>query len=159
MSGGEVAGLIVAIGWAVLVLFLAYVLIALAGTLKSLTKVVGEVGDNTVPILEEVTVTVATTNMTLARVDGITDNVSDITRNAKAITSIVATGFGGPLIKVVSFTYGVRKAMGGKKQREIEKRVKEEMRRAGRSKRAQARDRKKAAEKALKVAEKRAGKR
>lgn len=158
MSGGEVAGLVVAAFWAILVCFLGYVLLALAGTLKSLTKVVADVGDNTVPILEEVTQTVVTTNLTLARVDGITDNVSDITRNAKAVTSIVASGLGGPLIKVVSFSYGVRKALGGKKQREVERRVKEEMRRTGRSKRARTRDRRKAADKALKAAKKRAGK-
>jgi uncharacterized protein YoxC len=155
VSGGEVAGLIVAVSWAVLVCFLAYVLVALASTLRQLTKVVGDVGDSTVPILEEVTNTVATTNLTLTRVDGITSNVSNITRNASALTAIVASGFGGPLIKAVSFSYGVRKALGGKKQRELERRVKDEMRKSSRSKRAQARKRGKAATKAVKAAEKR----
>ncbi len=135
MSPGEVAGLIVAIAWAVLVLFLSYVLVKLGGALKELTRVVGEVGDSTVPVLTEVTATVATTNITLASVEQITDNVSSITRNAKALTAIATVGMGNPLIKAVSFSYGVRRAMGGKKQRELQKRVKDEMRREAHRKR------------------------
>ncbi len=42
---------------------------------------------------------------------------------------------GNPLIKAVSFSYGVRRAMGGKKQRELQKRVKDEMRREAHRKR------------------------
>ncbi len=152
MSGGEVAGLIVAGFWAVLVCFLAYVLVALGSTLKQLTKVVSDVGEQTVPILQEVTVTVATTNLALARVDGITSNVSNITRNASALTAIVSSSFGNPLIKAVSFSFGVRRALGGKKTREVQKRVKDEMRKQERSKRV----RKKAQQKAVKTAAKRA---
>lgn len=152
MSPGEVAGLIVAVAWAVLVLFLALVLVRLAGTLKELTRVVGEVGDNTIPVLMEVTTAVATTNVTLGSVEEITGNVSSITRNAKALTSIAAVGLGNPLIKAVSFSYGVRRAMGGKKQREVSKRVKDEMRREAHRKRKGSRSTAKAAKRASKRA-------
>lgn len=148
MSPGEVAGLIVACGWAVLVIFLSYVLIKLGGTLKELTRVVGEVGDSTVPVLTEVTATVATTNITLSSVEEITTNVSSITRNAKALTAIATVGMGNPLIKAVSFSYGVRRAMGGKKQREMQKRVKDEMRKDAHRKRRGSRRAQKAAVKA-----------
>ncbi len=148
MSPGEVAGLIVAVAWAVLVLFLSYVLVKLGGALKELTRVVGEVGDSTVPVLHEVTATVATTNITLTSVEEITGNVSSITRNAKALTAIATVGMGNPLIKAVSFTYGVRRAMGGKKQREMQKRVKDEMRRDAHRKRRGSRRAKKSAGKA-----------
>ena len=153
MSPGEIAGLIVAIAWAVLVLFLAYVLVKLGGALKELTRVVGEVGDNTVPVLMEVTTTVATTNVTLGSVEEITSNVSSITRNAKALTSIATVGMGNPLIKAVSFSYGVRRAMGGKKQRELQKRVKDEMRKEAHRKRRGSRKTAKAALKARKAAQ------
>jgi uncharacterized protein YoxC len=146
-----VAGLIVAGAWAVLVLFLSYVLVKLSGTLKELTRVVGEVGDSTVPVLAEVTATVATTNITLTSVEEITGNVSTITRNAKALTSIATVGLGNPLIKAVSFSYGVRRAMGGKKQREVQKRVKDEMRREAHRKRRGGRKSAKAARKARKA--------
>lgn len=152
MSPGEWAGLIVAGAWAVLVLFLAYVLIRLGGALKELTRVIGEVGDSTVPVLTEVTATVATTNVTLASVEEITGNVSSITRNAKALTAIATVGMGNPLIKAVSFSYGVRRAMGGKKQREMQKRVKDELRREAHRKRRGSRRAKKSAGKATRRA-------
>lgn len=139
MSGGEVAGLIVAIAWAVLVLFLAYVLVAVGRALTELTRVVGEVGDSTVPVLQEVTTTVATANLALDKVESITSNVSTITKNASALSSIAAVSLGGPLVKVASFSYGVRRALGGKKSREVERRVKDQMRRETRSARAQRR--------------------
>lgn len=154
MSAGEVAGLVVAIAWAVLVLFLAYVLVALGGTLRELTRVVGEVGDSTVPVLHEVTTTVATANLALDRVETITTNVSTITKNVSALSSIAAVSFGGPLVKVASFSYGVRRALGGKKQREVERRVEDQMRREKRSARAARRKASVAARKAAKRAAK-----
>lgn len=137
-----------ACAWAVLVLFLAYVLVKLGGALKELTRVVGEVGDSTVPVLVEVTTTVATTNVALSSVEEITSNVSTVTRNAKALSSIAAVSLGNPLIKAVSFSYGVRRAMGGKKQREVSKRVRDEMRREAHRKRRGSRNTAKAAKKA-----------
>jgi uncharacterized protein DUF948 len=139
VSAGEVAGLVVAVAWAVLVLFLAYVLVTVGRALTELTRVVGEVGDSTVPVLQEVTTTVATANLALDKVESITNNVSTITKNASALSSIAAVSFGGPLVKVASFSYGVRRALGGKKQREVERRVKEQLRRETRSARAQRR--------------------
>jgi hypothetical protein len=154
VSAGEVAGLVVAIAWAVLVLFLAYVLVTLGGALRELTRVVGEVGDSTVPVLHEVTTTVATANLALDRVETITTNVSTITKNASALSSIAAVSFGGPLVKVASFSYGVRRALGGKKQREVERRVKDQMRREKRSAQAARRKASVAARKAAKRAAK-----
>lgn len=157
MSAGEVAGLVVAIAWAVLVLFIAYVLVALGGTLKELTRVVGEVGDSTVPVLLEVTTTVATANLALDRVETITTNVSTITKNASALSSIAAVSLGGPMVKIASFSYGVRRAMGGKKQREMNKRVKEQLRHEGRAARVARRKSSVAARKAAKKASKARG--
>jgi uncharacterized protein YoxC len=154
VSAGQVAGLIVAIAWAVLVLFIAYVLVALGGTLKELTRVVGEVGDSTVPVLLEVTTTVATANLALDRVETITTNVSTITKNASALSSIAAVSLGGPMVKIASFSYGVRRAMGGKKHREMQKRVKEQMREEGRAARTARRKASVAARKAAKKASK-----
>lgn len=151
MSAGAVAGLVVAVAWAVLVLFISYVLVALGRTLKELTRVVGEVGDSTVPVLQEVATTVATANLALDRVESITSNVSTITKNAGALSSIAAVSLGGPLVKAASFSYGVRRALGGKKQREVERRVKEQLHRENRSKRAARRAASAAARKAAKA--------
>jgi uncharacterized protein YoxC len=136
LSGGEVAGLIVATFWAILVCFLAYVLVRLGTTLKETTKFIAGVSDRTVPILSEVTTTVMATNVQLSRVDAITANVATMTGNATALTSVFAAILGNPMIRVAAFTYAVRRALGERGHREIERRVRAEIQ-AGRAWRRQ----------------------
>jgi hypothetical protein len=60
-------------------------------------------------------------------------------------------------VKIASFSYGVRRAMGGKKQREMNKRVKEQLRHEGRAARMARRKSSVAARKAAKKASKARG--
>ncbi len=69
--------------------------------------------ENVQPTLIKLTDTVSLTNEQLARVDGITTNVSAITTNASALTSLFAATLGSPVVKVAAFTYGVRTALSG----------------------------------------------
>ncbi|MCQ4082772.1 DUF948 domain-containing protein [Streptomyces sp. RB6PN25] len=112
MSGGEVAGLIVAVFWAILVSFLAVVLVRLAQTLKQTTKLVAGVTEQAVPLLGEATAAVRSAHTQLDRVDTITADVQEVTANASALSSTVASTLGGPLVKVAAFGYGVRRAVG-----------------------------------------------
>ncbi|MDK1473403.1 DUF948 domain-containing protein [Streptomyces sp. 549] len=112
MSGGEVAGLLVAVFWAILVSFLAVVLVRLAQTLKAATKLVTGVTEQAVPLLGEASATVRSAQDQLARVDSIASDVQEVTANASALSSTVSTAFGGPLVKVAAFGYGVRRALG-----------------------------------------------
>ncbi|MGQ0842656.1 MAG: DUF948 domain-containing protein [Sporichthyaceae bacterium] len=144
-----------AFGWVLLVLFLGLALVRLAQVLKELTRVVGEVGDATLPVLNEVTTSVATTNLALDKVEDITGNVSTITRNFSVLSQIAAVSLGGPMVKVASFSYGVRRAMGGKKQKEMRKRVKDQMRAESRKGKAERRKASVAARKAARKASKR----
>jgi hypothetical protein len=48
------------------------------------------------------------------RVDAIASDVQEVTSNASALSSTVASTFGGPLVKVAAFGYGVRRAIGRK---------------------------------------------
>ncbi|WP_326691960.1 DUF948 domain-containing protein [Streptomyces sp. NBC_01795] len=128
MSGGEVAGLLVAVFWAILVSFLAVVLVRLAQTLKAATKLVSGVTEQAVPLLGEASATVRSAQTQLDRVDAIATDVQEVTSNASALSSTVSTAFGGPLVKVAAFGYGVRRALGRKgepeqpsKQRESRK--------------------------------------
>jgi uncharacterized protein YoxC len=138
LSGGDVAGLIVAVFWGVLVCFLAYVLIKLGKVIGEAAKLVSGVADQTVPLLGEVTTSVVHVNAELTRVDSITANVEDISGNAKALTSLFAATLGSPIIKVAAFSYGVRRTFSGRREADVRKRVKSEMkaekvtRRAGR---------------------------
>ena len=77
-------------------------------TIRSLNQSTG-------PLIEEVTRTVVTTNEQLEKVDDITSNVSDASANVSALSSLVTSTVGQPLIKVASFSYGVRQAFRGGK--------------------------------------------
>jgi uncharacterized protein YoxC len=127
LSGGEVAGLIVAIFWGVLVCFLAYVLVKLGKVVGETAKLVSGVAEQTVPLLGEVTTSVVHVNAELTRVDAITANVEEISTNARAMTSLFSATVGSPMIKVAAFSYGVRKAMQQRDSADVAKRVKREM--------------------------------
>ncbi|MGW6689733.1 DUF948 domain-containing protein [Streptomyces sp. NPDC054961] len=112
MSGGEVAGILVAVFWAILVSFLAVVLVRLAQVLKATTKLVADVTEQAVPLLADASTTVRSARTQLDRVDAIASDVQEVTSNASALSSTVASTFGGPLVKIAAFGYGVRKALG-----------------------------------------------
>ncbi|MER5771799.1 DUF948 domain-containing protein [Streptomyces sp. NPDC001985] len=114
MTGGEVAGILVAVFWAILVSFLAVVLARLAQTLKATTRLVTEVTEQAVPLLSDASATVRSAQTQLDRVDAIATDVQEVTSNASALSTTVASTFGGPLVKVAAFGYGVRRAMSRK---------------------------------------------
>jgi uncharacterized protein YoxC len=127
LSGGEVAGLIVAVFWAILVCFLAYVLIKLGKVIGETAKLVTGVTDQTVPLLGEVTTTVVQVNTELTRVDTIASNVEEMSGNARALTALFSATLGSPVIKVAAFSYGVRRALHGKAEEDMRKRIKLQM--------------------------------
>ncbi|MFD4573196.1 DUF948 domain-containing protein [Streptomyces sp. NPDC058417] len=114
MSGGEVAGLLVAVFWAILVSFLAVALVRLAQTLKATTRLVADVTEQAVPLLADASATVRSAQTQLDRVDAIASDVQEVTSNASALSTTVASTFGGPLVKVAAFGYGVRRALGAR---------------------------------------------
>jgi predicted PurR-regulated permease PerM len=115
VSGGEVAGILVAVFWAILVSFLAVALARLAQTLRATTKLVADVTDQAVPLLADASSAVRSAQTQIERVDAIATDVQEVTSNASALSTTVATTFGGPLVKVAAFGYGVRKAIAGRR--------------------------------------------
>ncbi|MGK5529258.1 DUF948 domain-containing protein [Streptomyces sp. URMC 129] len=111
MSGGEVAGLLVAVFWAILVSFLAVALVRLAQTLRAATRLLNGVTEQAVPLLGEASQTVRSAQTQLDRVEAIAVDVQDVAANASALSATVASTFGGPLVKVAAFGYGVRRAL------------------------------------------------
>jgi hypothetical protein len=116
LTGEQVAGLIVAVFWAILVSFLAYVLVKLARLLTEATKMVADLGEQAGPLLDDMTSTVAQAGEQLDRVDLITKSVGSVTQNAAAVTTTVTSMVGGPLVKAAAFSYGVRKVIGARNQ-------------------------------------------
>ncbi|MEV0259179.1 DUF948 domain-containing protein [Streptomyces sp. NPDC050732] len=114
MSGGEVAGILVAVFWAILVSFLAVALARLAQTLRATTKLVADVTEQAVPLLADASTAVRSAQTQIDRVDAIASDVQEVTSNASALSTTVASTFGGPLVKVAAFGYGVRRAISRK---------------------------------------------
>jgi predicted PurR-regulated permease PerM len=113
-----VAGILVAVFWAILVSFLAVALVRLAQTLKATTKLVEDVTDQAVPLLADASSAVRSAQTQIDRVDAIATDVQEVTSNASALSTTVASTFGGPLVKVAAFGYGVRRALGGRREDE-----------------------------------------
>lgn len=115
VSLGDIAGLVAALAFAYLVIRTGSV-IGKAGQVLDETRLgVRGVSEQTVPLLSQVTETVASTNDQLVRVDTITANVSSMTTNVNALTSLFAATLGSPVVKVAAFSYGVRSALQGRR--------------------------------------------
>ena len=110
------AGILVAVFWAILVSFLAVALARLAQTLKATTKLVADVTDQAVPLLSDASTAVRSAQTQIDRVDAIASDVQEVTSNASALSTTVASTFGGPLVKVAAFGYGVRRAIAGRRE-------------------------------------------
>lgn len=123
LSGGQLAGLIVAVFWAVLVSFLAFVLIKLARLLTETTKMVSDIGEHTRPLLDDMTRTVEQANEQLGRVDVITKGVAGVTQNVSVVAAVVTSMVSGPLVKGVAFAYGVRKVLSQGREAEQRQRL------------------------------------
>jgi uncharacterized protein YoxC len=128
MSVGDVAGLIAAIAFVLLVGALAIPLVKLGGVLDESRSMIKGVSDETVPLLSEVTTTVATTNAQLGRVDAITSNVQAATGNVSALTALLAATLGNPVVKVAAFSYGVRSALSGSSGKRTARKVRDQER-------------------------------
>lgn len=111
MSVGDLALLMLAIGFLILVGLLGVPLIKLGRVLDEARVTVRGLSDGTTPLLTEVTTTVSSTNHQLTKVDTITSNVAQISTNASALVALFAATLGSPVIKVAAFSYGVRRAL------------------------------------------------
>jgi uncharacterized protein YoxC len=116
MSGGDIAGLIAAGVFAVLVGLLAIPLLKLGRVFDETSTAIRGLSDNVTPLLEEATTTISETNKQLARVDAITSSVEETTGNVSALVALFAATVGGPLIKIAGFSAGVRAAVVGLRQ-------------------------------------------
>jgi uncharacterized protein YoxC len=117
MSAGDIAGLIAAIAFVLLVGVMAVPLLKLGRTFDETTRTIRRLADDTHPLLTEVTTTVSHTNDQLVKVDEITTQATSVATNVSALTSLFAATLGSPVVKVAAFTFGVRQAMQGRKTR------------------------------------------
>ncbi|WP_136520048.1 MULTISPECIES: DUF948 domain-containing protein [Cellulomonas] len=113
MSAGDVAGLIAAIAFVLLVGALAVPLVKLGRVLDEARASVRRLTDHSVPVLDETAQLVASSSTQLDKVDTVTSAAAQVSENVSALTSLVTATLGGPLVKVAAFSYGVRRAVAG----------------------------------------------
>ena len=123
MSVGEVAGLIAAIALCVLVALAAVPLLKLGRVLDETRIAVRDLGNHSVPILQELKGTVVATNDELAKLGVVTTdaarvsaNATVVTENAAQLSTLFSATLGGPLVKTAAFAHGVRQAVKGKRK-------------------------------------------
>lgn len=108
MNLGDVAGLIAAIAFVLLVGALAVPLVKLGRVLDETRESLKQVTEHTLPVIDEAAVTITTTNGQLAKVDTVTTAAAETSQNVSALTSLVSATVGAPLIKVAAFSMAVR---------------------------------------------------
>jgi uncharacterized protein YoxC len=111
VSLGGIAAIVLAVFWAVLVVFMAIVLVNLFRVLESTKGLIDGITQETVPLLSEVTVTVTNVNSEIDAVEDVTKSAGSIVRNVARLTSVVEQTVSAPLIKLASARYGLSRAV------------------------------------------------
>lgn len=111
MSAGQIAALVAAGAFVLLVLFLAIALVKLGRTLDEATIAIRKAHENTDPLLHGANDTITHVNTQLERVDGITANAQQVSGNVSALSSVFTATLGGPLVKTAALSYGISKAI------------------------------------------------
>ncbi|RZU48973.1 uncharacterized protein YoxC [Krasilnikovia cinnamomea] len=147
MNAGEIAGLIAAGAFLMLVLVLAVPILKLRHTVDAATRAINDLTDRTGPLLGNVNETVENVNtalgqvqvsldgvnLQLAKVDAITGHAQNISANVANLVAVVSAAAANPLVKVASFSYGLRKATVARRHAEEEREVRETLKRRRRS--------------------------
>lgn len=110
LDGGDVALIVLSAFWGLLVLFLCVVLINTFRVLESTKLLIDGIREETVPLLSEVKGSVERTNRELDRVDGMLVAAGDIVARVQKISGLVEQAASGPIVKLISFGAGLRKA-------------------------------------------------
>jgi uncharacterized protein YoxC len=137
VNGGEIAALIAAGAFAMLVLVLAVPLLRLRHTVDAATRAIKDLTDRTTPILgkadvtmdnvntalSQVHVSLDSVNLQLQKVDAITGHAAHVSANVANLAGVVTSVASNPLVKAAAFGYGVRKAAARRSQHDEEQEV------------------------------------
>src|SRR3954463_666353 len=137
MDAGEIAGLIEAGAFLMLVIVRAVPILKLRHTVDAATRAINDLTDRTGPLLTNVNETVENVNTTLgqvqvsldgvnlqlAKVDTITEHAAHVTANVATLSTVVAAAAASPIVKVASFGYGLRKAAQARRRADEDREV------------------------------------
>ena len=109
-SAGDVALIVLAAFWALLVLGLCLVLVNTFNVLTSTKMLIDGIREETVPLLSEVRNSVVKTNRELDRVDGMLESAGSIMARVEKISLLVEQAASGPLVRIIALGAGLSKA-------------------------------------------------
>jgi uncharacterized protein YoxC len=121
VPAGQIAALVAAGAFVVLVVILAIVLVKLGRTLDAATDAIVKANENTDPILVGANQTITHVNTQLERVDSITANAQAVSGNVSALSSVFTATLGGPLVKTAAVSYGLSKAIRARRKKKAAK--------------------------------------
>jgi uncharacterized protein YoxC len=150
MDAGQIAGLIAAGAFLMLVIVLAVPILKLRHTVDAATRAINDLTDRTGPLLGNVNETVENVNtalgqvqvsldgvnLQLAKVDTITGHVQNVSANIANLVTVVSAAAANPLVKVASFGYGLRKAAAARRHAEDEREVRADLKQRRKAARA-----------------------
>jgi uncharacterized protein YoxC len=109
MTGGDIALIVLACGWVVLVLALVVVLLNTFRLLESTKMIIDSIREETIPLLREVKITLEKTNREIDRVDTMLESATSIVGRVEKLTGLLEEAAANPLVKVISMASGLRK--------------------------------------------------
>jgi uncharacterized protein YoxC len=109
-SAGDVALIVLAAFWALLVLGLCLVLVNTYNVLTSTKVLIDGIREETVPLLSEIRNSVVKTNRELDRVDGMLESAGSIVARVEKISRLVEQAASGPLVRIIALGAGLSKA-------------------------------------------------
>ena len=109
-TGGDIALIVLAAFWGLLVLFLCVVLLNTFRVLESTKTLIDGIRQETVPLLGEVKTSVQGVNKELDRVDGMLETAGRIVQRIERVAGLVEQAATGPLTKIIGVGAGLRRA-------------------------------------------------
>ena len=110
MTAGEFAAVVVSIVSGVVMVGLVIALVSLTRTLGSLRVTVEDLRQNTVPLVNELQLTVRQAATELERVDGLLGTAESISTTVDSASRLAYLAFSNPIIKAVAFGTGTGRA-------------------------------------------------
>ncbi len=137
----EIAALIAAGAFLMLVLVLAVPVLRLRHTVDAATEMINNLNERTDPLLGNATATMANVNtalgqmqatldgvnLQLEKVDNMTGHVQQVTANVANLSTVVSSAAANPLVKLAAFGFGVRRASAARRHAEQESEVRAEL--------------------------------
>jgi uncharacterized protein YoxC len=142
VNAGEIAALVAAGAFLMLVLVLAVPILRLRHTIDAATQAINDMNDRSGPMLANANATIENVNaalgqmqtsldgvnVQLAKIDTMTGHAQQVSGTVANLATVVSAAVANPLVKVAAFGYGVRKAAINRRRADEERQVRTTLR-------------------------------